>query len=167
MLFRNVVDTSIFNFRPGSAANNAGDFCMSTLSAIKNVDLILRAFALVKQEHGLSFVLGSLAVRNDSLKRLAEELGIADSVLWLAETDQDGIAAEMRTAGAVIPYSSYESFGCINIEANATGRPVIVSDIPAFREYLKAAVNAVFVPLGDVVALSKCTSRVYRRPLPF
>ena len=75
-------------------------------------------------------------------------------MLWLAETDQDGIAAEMRTAGAVILYSSYESFGCINIEANATGRPVIVSDIPAFREYLKAAVNAVFVPLGDVVALS-------------
>ncbi len=150
----NVVDNSIFNLQPGSGNKTKTFLHVSTLSAVKNVDTMLKAFALIKEKNGLDFCFKIIGPDAVLLKKLAEELGIGSSITWLPETDQRGVAAEMRNADAVLLYSSYESFGCVNIEANATGTPVIVSDIPTFREYLKEGINAVFVPLNDVEQLA-------------
>jgi glycosyltransferase involved in cell wall biosynthesis len=50
----------------------------------------------------------------------------------------------MRKADALVLYSRFESFGCVNIEAMACGLPVIVSDLPVFREYLQDGITAFF-----------------------
>ena len=50
----------------------------------------------------------------------------------------------MMAADALILYSRYETFGCVLIEANACGIPVIVSDIEVMHENVKAGVNGLF-----------------------
>ncbi len=50
-----------------------------------------------------------------------------------------------RESNALILYSRYETFGCVIIEANACGKPVIVSDIPVFHENVADGLTGVFV----------------------
>lgn len=151
----NVVDVSIFNPAKEKQESAVKTFLhVSTLSPVKNVDMMLKAFALVKEKYGCDFYFKIVGPDTHSLKRLSRELYIADKVQWLQETDQNGLAKIMQQADAAILYSSYESFGCINIEANAAGTPVIVSDIPTFREYLKDGINAVFVPANNIERLA-------------
>lgn len=152
----NVVDTSIFRLPAEKAESKRKTFLhVSTLSPMKNVALILTAFSLVKDKYGYDFCFKIIGPDVPTFKQMAEESGIGDKVKWLPETDQHGVAGEMQKADAVVLYSSYESFGCVNIEANASGVPVIVSDIPAFREYLAEGVNAIFVPLNNIEKLAE------------
>jgi glycosyltransferase involved in cell wall biosynthesis len=52
-------------------------------------------------------------------------------------------------------YSSYETFGCVIIEANACGIPVIVSDIPVFHETVTEGINGTFAKKNNPQALAE------------
>lgn len=104
------------------------------LNAGKRVDALLRALARVKGS-----ALGPLLVCGDgpdrvALEGLATRLGLKERVRFL------GIRADvwplMRAAALVVNPSAFE--GCPNVvlEAMASGRPLVVSDIPAHRELL-------------------------------
>ncbi len=54
----------------------------------------------------------------------------------------------------VSPASGNESFGIVLVEAMASGRAVVASDIPGYRSVITPEVNAVAVPPGDVDALA-------------
>ena len=56
---------------------------------------------------------------------------------------------------SLILYSSYETFGCVIIEANACGIPVVVSDIPVFHETVEEGFNGFFVKRNDPEALAE------------
>jgi glycosyltransferase involved in cell wall biosynthesis len=67
---------------------------------------------------------------------------------------QPVLAAHMRKANALIIYSRYETFGCVVIEANACGLPVIASNIPVMHELIKEGENGFFVRGEDPEALA-------------
>jgi glycosyltransferase involved in cell wall biosynthesis len=50
------------------------------------------------------------------------------------------------------------------LEAMATGRPVVVSDIPANREWVIEGESGLLVPPGDAAALSEALLRLARSP---
>jgi phosphatidylinositol alpha-mannosyltransferase len=58
----------------------------------------------------------------------------------------------------VSPASGNESFGIVLIEAMASGKAVVASDIPGYRSAVTPGVNAVTVPPGDVPALGEAIS---------
>ena len=63
-----------------------------------------------------------------------------------------------RNARLMVYPSVYEGFGIPVLEAIGNGAPVIVSDIPVFREVTNGA--ALFVPLGDPEALCEAYSKL-------
>jgi glycosyltransferase involved in cell wall biosynthesis len=65
------------------------------------------------------------------------------------------LADFVRQSLALVLYSSYETFGCVIIEANTCGIPVVVSDIPVFHETVTEGVNGIFVKPNDPVALAE------------
>lgn len=141
----NVVNTSIFYPVEKSRENVAPVFVhISTLTPQKNPELMLEAFTLLKHQYQTNFVLHIVGPQRQHLVELAEQLNIHDNIVWRKETSQPNLAALMHSADAFVLYSRYETFGCVNIEAMACGLPVIVSDIPVFREYLKEGVTAYF-----------------------
>lgn len=77
------------------------------------------------------------------------------------EMSQESLVKFLQPATALILVSSYETFGCVLIEANACGVPVIVSDIPVFHETVKQEVNGVFTKLNDSNHLGKCNDAMF------
>jgi glycosyltransferase involved in cell wall biosynthesis len=76
---------------------------------------------------------------------LTRQLDLQDLVNYKGEVTHDKIAEAMKASHALVLYSRYESFGNVIIEANACGLPVIVSDLPVFREIVVDGITGIFV----------------------
>ena len=64
----------------------------------------------------------------------------------------------------VSPASGNESFGIVLIEAMASGRAVVASDIPGYRSVVNPGENGVVVPPGDVRALASALVELVEDP---
>ena len=70
--------------------------------------------------------------------------------------------ALMREAGAFVSPSLYEPFGLAVLEAARTGLPLVLSDIPTFRELWEGA--ALFFPPREPAALAEAANRLAADP---
>jgi len=64
----------------------------------------------------------------------------------------------------VSPASGNESFGIVLIEAMASGRAVVASDIPGYRSVVNPGENGIVVPPGDVSALASALVALVEDP---
>jgi glycosyltransferase involved in cell wall biosynthesis len=87
------------------------------------------------------------------LRRLAEELGIADRILVLSDIADEDMLALYRLADLVVSVPESDGLPLTVLEAMACTTPVVVSDLPGLREFLGARFPGVLVPVGDTDAL--------------
>lgn len=121
---------------------------IKALSDIYGIQYLLSAFSLVvKSENNYSFMLliGGKGPQENEYKRLAKELHIDDKVRWLGFLSQERVADELASFDMAIVYSDRESFGVSAVEANASGVPLIISDIPGLMETTKPGITSVVV----------------------
>ncbi|HEY6742702.1 MAG TPA: glycosyltransferase family 1 protein [Lapillicoccus sp.] len=111
---------------------------VSSLWPYKNCEGLLRAFAAAKSELGdrqLAVVgPGRDVAYVAELKALAEQLGIADDVVWVGGVPLEETVQFYRAADVFVYTSFNETFGLPILEAMATGCPVITSDTSAMPE---------------------------------
>lgn len=121
---------------------------LGRLEGQKRVDRLLRALAGVRDQPWTLEVIGDGVLRPE-LERLANELGIADRVVWRGWV-ADGWAAAGAVSGLVLT-SDHEGFPMVLIEAIARGVPLIAMDCDfGPREVIQPGVNGWLVPLGDL-----------------
>ena len=150
----NVVDTSIFYPEPVKQGQSTHFIFISTFDDFKNPDVVLKAFAgFVKKEKDA--LLTIFAPDKTVVERRCTELGIDKNVYCSGEVPQTELAKFINQSDALLLYSSYETFGCVIIEANASGIPVLVSDIPAMRELVTDKVNGLLVESANVEKLTE------------
>lgn len=116
--------------------------------ARKRIDVLLRAFAAVRQEVPAARLVRIGGALTEEQRDLAGSLGVADSLSTLPSLTRDVLAAVYRRADLLLQPSDREGFGLPIIEALACGTPVIASDIPVFREIGGDRIE--FAPPGDV-----------------
>ena len=146
----NVVNTDIFSFDVKINSDSAEPVFVhiSGMQSLKNPQQILEAFSVVVQNYP-SARLYMIGARPTELLNFVNEQGLENAVSFYEEMSQESLVKFLQPATALILVSSYETFGCVIIEANACGVPVIVSDIPVFYETVKQDVNGVFSKLND------------------
>jgi len=150
----NVVDTEIFY--PGTNLQGLFAFIhVSTMNYQKNPQQIFQAISILKKKTPQLFVVYLFGGISPALQALAAELDILDRIEIRTPCPQPELAATMRNSQALILYSRFETFGCVIIEANACGIPVIVSDIPVLHENVVDGITGVFVPLNEPTALAE------------
>jgi glycosyltransferase involved in cell wall biosynthesis len=137
----------------------------------KGVDVLVRAMASVPGARLV--ILGGLRGEAD-LERVA---ALVASCGLGARTEMPGtvpparVADELRRAAVVVaPFlhtamSERHTSPLKAFEAMAAGRPLIASDLPASREFLRHEENALLVPPGEVGALAAALRRVLETPV--
>ena len=109
--------------------------CVSTLHPHKNLDTLLRAFALFLPSHpGYSLVIAGLrGFHADALERLRAELGLPESVRFTGWIPREELYGLFQRASAFIYPSRFEGFGMPVLEALAAGIPSACSSVEPMR----------------------------------
>jgi len=132
----------------------------------KGVDVLVDAIARVPDARLV--ILGGIPGEADAgrIRARAEELGIADRVELRGHVPQAEVARELARARVVaVPVRQTEmtrrhTSPLKAFEAMAAGRPVVASDLPSSREFLRHGENAWLVPPDDAAALADGLTRL-------
>lgn len=164
VIIPNVVNTAIFY--PSEVEREPVKFIhISGLDDLKNPKEIMEAFKIVLDKYP-NTVLEVFGSTKKAIVDFSDSLQLTGKVRFHEEVPQQQLVSELNQSVALILYSSYETFGCVLIEANACGVPVIVSDIPVFHENVQEPLNGFFVKPHDPVALAeKMIWAIKNRPL--
>jgi glycosyltransferase involved in cell wall biosynthesis len=122
--------------------------CAGRLAEQKNLINLIKAFSLVSIDKDvLLLICGEGPLRN-SLIRTARKSGVGDNVRVSGFVPSSRLWSLMKGAELLVLASDYEGFPNVIAEAMICGCPLVVSDIPAHREFLDETM-AVFVDPRD------------------
>lgn len=133
-------------------------------SGEKNVDVLIQALPSVLRQVSVTTVLCGDGPRRKELESLAKRLGIAQGVHFTGYIPNIKIFSILKHAAVFVSLSSFEGFPNAVIEAMACGCPVVVSDIPAHREFLDDD-TAIFVRPKDPRAVAAAILDVLANPV--
>ena len=123
---------------------------VGTLEPRKNVERVLRAFAILKSlgyPHKLVLV-GKKGWKCESVFRTISGLQLSEDVIWAGYAKTEEMVALYNLADVFVFPSLYEGFGLPPLEAMACGTPVVVSNISSLPEVVGDA-GLVVDPLSE------------------
>jgi glycosyltransferase involved in cell wall biosynthesis len=135
------------------------------VNPIYNLDTIIRALPGVRSVVPEATLLlrdyNTDPVYKGFLEDLIASLDLAGVVRWIGRIEPwERLADYYRLADVVVSVPNSDGTPVSVLEALACGIPVIVTDLPALREWLIADESALFVPVGDSNALSAAICRL-------
>jgi mannosylfructose-phosphate synthase len=142
-------------------------FTVGRMAANKGYDLLLQAMPTLQHlvpDARLIAGIGSEDSKRDEagvaeLKALAQELGIADKIVWISYVPDEDLVNYYRAAGVFALCSRYEPFGMTAIEAMACGTSTVVTVHGGLFELIDFGNQALFadpnrpVEFGAMLAL--------------
>jgi len=149
------------HYTPDTAARSATPVFayLGRLKRYKAVDLVLRGFARAAIPGARLEIAGAGDYR-PALERLASSLDLGDRVTFLGRISEAEKLRLLRRAWALVFTSPKEGWGITNLEAAASGTPVIASDSPGIRESVRDGETGFLVRHGDVDALAIAMARL-------
>lgn len=160
------VDTGVFH--PQAMRNNQNDFVVGFVGRLvpeKGVDLILQAIkTLIEQGFDCRLTICGTGASEAEVRRLAENLDISHSLVWLGEVRHEDIPEVISNIDCLVlpsrtvPGTWREQFGHVLIEAMAMGIPVIGSSSGAIPEVIGRS-DLIF-PEGDSNTLARLIERL-------
>lgn len=155
----NGVDTALYRPSPPRADGDPSVLFVGRLVAQKGVDILLRAFGLVR--HRLPDA--RLVVVGDGdqalyLRRLARYLGLMPRVRFAGWQTGPELVRRYGEADVVAVPSRYEPFGLVALEAMSCARPVVASRVGGLAEIVRDDPTGVLVPPGDHLRLAQAVT---------
>jgi glycosyltransferase-like protein len=135
----------------------------------KGSDTLVRAIASMRQpgRRPVLAVVGGHSFQDyrDYRERVLSSLPglglrLDDDVVLLGTVDDAELPAWYAAADVLAFPSTKEGWGLAVLEAMSAGLPVVASDLPVFREYLRPGRDALLVPAGDPAALAAALTTV-------
>jgi glycosyltransferase involved in cell wall biosynthesis len=116
---------------------------VGALSEDKGVDTFIEVAKIVKSMYNnVEFLVVSVG---GPLRRLVEEAHKRHIVKLLGFVPDDELAKLYAESHVAIFPSREEAFSLVSLEAQASGTPVIATDLPAFRQQVKNGVTGILV----------------------
>jgi len=163
----NGVDVQSFN------PKNSGEKILRDLVGAEGKEIVLTVCRLMEQK-GLDYLLESIPLVDKELKgkahfvlvgrgpllehlqKKAKALGVEGKISFLAERfSEKDLAALYAACDCFVLPSLWEPFGIVIVEAMATGKPVIGSDIGGIPEIIAHGKNGFLVQPRDARALAE------------
>ncbi len=159
----NFVDTEVFS--PGKACDMKKHIApngekilvhISNFRAVKRVSDTLRILKLVQNDVNAKLVLVGDGPDRSECERLARELDLINSVVFLGK--QDALGDILNAADLFLIPSQAESFGLSALEAMSCGLPVIASSVGGLPELVRHNETGFIAEFGDVERMAKYAS---------
>jgi glycosyltransferase involved in cell wall biosynthesis len=138
----------------------------------KGIDVLLNAYELFLTKNGNSFLClaGGNYSEFDVDREVDEKIDkapIAGKAIHLGRITHDIVVDLMSKCFVYVQPSRYESQGIAILEAMASGRVVVASDLPAVSEYIKNGVNGILINSGDHTQLANVLQDISQSPNKF
>jgi glycosyltransferase involved in cell wall biosynthesis len=131
------------------------------LIAAKGLDVVIGALAKLPKR--VCFWIVGDGPESGALAALADELGVRDRVRFLGL--QRNVQPYLQAADVFICPSRWaEAAGLVNLEAQATGLPVLASDIGGIPEYVADGQSGFLFPVGDTAQLAEQVRQLAASP---
>lgn len=123
---------------------------LGRLKPYKNIDVAIKAFAeVLKSQKNAVFYIAGVGESLNSLRKLVDELNISGSVKFLGRVSEEEKSDLLSSCWIMVQPSMIEGWGITVIEANASGTPVVASDVNGLRDSIVDGVTGILVKPGD------------------
>jgi len=157
------IDTVAYTPQDGTRAGSPLFAYLGRLKKYKGVHLVIRAFAAMEHATAVLEIAGAGDYR-PALERLVASLDLGARVRFLGRIDETEKLALLRRAWALVFASPKEGWGITNLEAAASGTPVVASNSPGIRESVRDGETGFLVPHGDTRAMAAAMSQLAHDP---
>lgn len=148
------VDTQFF--RPGRKSAKPMVLYLGRLKLYKSLHVLLEsAVQIIREVPDMRLVIAGYGEEKDNLIQVSKNLGIEKMVTFLGRVSEVRKQQLLRRAWVFVNPSMMEGWGITVLEANASGTPVVASDVPGLRESVKNPHVGYLVPYADVNAFSR------------
>lgn len=118
----------------GLAAGGPVLLFVGRIQPLKGLDVAVRALAELHRDDAVLVVVGGASgpegpVAEAKARVLADELGVAERIHWVAPQEHHALSTYYRAADVCIVPSRSESFGLVALEAGACGTPVVAANV--------------------------------------
>lgn len=127
----------------------------------KGLEYLIQA---MKQIDASLLIIGDGPLKN-RLKRLSVEFGVQNKIFWIGSVDNENVASYYYASDIVVLPSSIEaeSFGIVQVEAFACGKPVVSTKLPTGVTFVNQnEKTGLVVPPKDSKALSQAINTLLK-----
>jgi glycosyltransferase involved in cell wall biosynthesis len=129
---------------------------VGNLQPFKGLHLLIEAVAGIDDPRVCLLVVGG-GYAEKEYRALVRQLGVDNKVIFAGQQQPDGALPDYYRLGdfLVLPSTHSESFGLVVLEAMASGKPAIVSDLPGPSGLIDEGRDGLVVRVGDTADLRK------------
>jgi glycosyltransferase involved in cell wall biosynthesis len=157
------IDTASYTPAPAERSPVPMFAYLGRIKKYKGVDLVIRAFAALGHPTATLQIAGAGDYRAE-LERLARSLDLTSRVQFLGRISESEKLSLLRRAWGLVLASPKEGWGITNLEAAASGTPVVASNSPGIRESVRDGETGYLVPHGDIRAMADAMRRLAESP---
>lgn len=157
-------------FDPGERSHDASRATVLTvarLHEVKGLEYGIRGFEEARRrlpDVDLRYRIVGDGPAEADLRRLVRSADLGDRVTLAGPKANAGVVAELRDADLFVLPSLHEGFGLVLLEAQASGLPIVASDVGGVREAVSPGDSARLVPPRDPGAIADELEALVRDP---
>lgn len=135
----NTVDTDVFHplEQPREPAEPVRLLTVGALAEKKGQRYLIEAMAKLDPARAATLDIVGGGPLREELEQLAKRLGLADRVRLRGEQPKEEVARLMRESDVFVLPSIHETFGCVLIEAMASGLPIVATTVGGLPEVIR------------------------------
>ncbi|WP_321418625.1 glycosyltransferase family 4 protein [uncultured Methanomethylovorans sp.] len=129
---------------------------VGTLRPIKGVRYLLEAMPIIRLNNShVKLVIVGDGEEKEYLQKLTFDLNLNTCVSFVGKVPNDKIPKYMKDADLFVLPSLSESFGIVNIEAMASGLPIVSTNVGGLPYLIKDGINGFLVNPRDPAAIAE------------
>lgn len=127
----------------------------------KRLDRLIRAIPLIKERvRDCQIIIGGTGPLTSDLKKLAQELGVAEAITWAGALSREQVWHLLREATVLVSTNDLTNRCNPVIEAITAGCPVVSMDDGSTGDLLRHEFNSLLVKPDGTYALAEAVSQV-------
>lgn len=139
------------------------------IQPLKGLDVAIETLAALAHRDAVLLVVGGASGLEGHrefarIVALAEQLGVANRVRFVAPQPHHLLSTYYRAADVVLVPSRSESFGLVALEAAACGTPVVATAVGGLLSLIDEGVNGYLVPERDAALFAARVTQVLNDP---